>query len=59
VEGRVRSDSAGFPLLAAWLIGSGIVRMIGVSVKPTIGYLLFTTGWSGVYLVAAIVNNHI
>ena len=33
--------------------------MIGAELKPVVGYLLYATGWLGVYMVGAIVNNHI
>lgn len=45
--------------IVLWLIVGLDMGMIGASVKPTIGYLLYASGWIGVYLVAAIVNNHI
>ena len=45
--------------IALWLIVGLDMGMLAAGVKPTIGYLLFASGWIGVYLVAAIVNNHI
>jgi succinate-acetate transporter protein len=45
--------------IALWLIVGLDMGMIGAAMKPVVGYLLFATGWIGVYLVAAIVNNHI
>ena len=45
--------------IVLWLIVGLDMGMLSAGVKPTIGYLLFASGWIGVYLVAAIVNNHI
>ncbi len=45
--------------IVLWLIVGVDMGMLGAAVKPTIGYLLFASGWIGVYLVAAIVNNHV
>lgn len=45
--------------IALWLIVGLDLKMLGAELKPIVGYLLFATGWLGVYMVAAIVNNHI
>jgi succinate-acetate transporter protein len=45
--------------IVLWLIVGLDMGMIGAQIKPTVGYLLYASGWIGVYLVAAIVNNHI
>lgn len=45
--------------IVLWLIVGVDLGMLSAAVKPTIGYLLFASGWIGVYLVAAIVNNHV
>ena len=44
--------------IVLWLIVGLDMGMLSAGVKPAIGYLLFAAGWIGVYLVAAIVNNH-
>lgn len=45
--------------IVLWLIVGLDMKLIGSELKPAVGYLLYATGWIGVYLVAAIVNNHI
>jgi hypothetical protein len=45
--------------VALWIIVGLDMGLIGAELKPVVGYLLYATGWIGVYLVAAIVNNHI
>lgn len=42
-----------------WLIVGLDMGMLGAEIKPVIGYLLYTSGWIAIYLVAAIVNNTI
>ena len=44
--------------IVLWLIVGLDMGMLGATVKPVVGYLLYASGWIGVYLVAAIVNNH-
>lgn len=45
--------------VALWMIVGLDMGMLGSQLKPIVGYLLYCSGWLGVYLVAAIVNNHI
>jgi len=45
--------------IALWIIVGLDMGMIGAELKPVVGYLLYATGWIGVYMVGAIVNNHI
>lgn len=45
--------------IALWIIVGLDMKLIGAELKPVVGYLLYATGWLGIYLVAAIVNNHI
>jgi len=45
--------------IALWIIVGLDMGMIGAELKPVVGYLLYATGWLGVYMVGAIVNNHI
>lgn len=45
--------------IALWIIVGLDMGLIGAELKPVVGYLLYASGWLGVYLVAAIVNNHI
>lgn len=45
--------------IALWIIVGLDMGLIGAELKPVVGYLLYASGWIGVYLVAAIVNNHI
>lgn len=45
--------------VALWMIVGLDMGMLEASLKPIVGYLLYVIGWIGVYLVAAIVNNHI
>lgn len=45
--------------ICLWMIVGLDMGLIGASFKPIVGYLLYCSGWIGVYLVAAIVNNHI
>ena len=44
--------------VALWIIVGLDMGLIGASMKPVVGYLLYASGWIGIYLVAAIVNNH-
>lgn len=44
--------------IALWIIVGLDMKLIGPELKPVVGYLLYATGAIGVYLVAAIVNNH-
>jgi uncharacterized protein len=45
--------------IALWIIVGLDMGMIGAALKPVVGYLLFACGWVAIYLVAAIVNNHV
>ena len=45
--------------VALWLIVGLDTGLLGASMKPVVGYLLFAAGWIAIYLVAAIVNNHV
>ncbi len=45
--------------IALWLIVGLDMGLIGASMKPVVGYLLFGAGWLAVYIVAAVVNNHV
>jgi len=45
--------------ISLWMIVGLDMGMLGAELKPIVGYLLYASGWIGVYLVAAIVNNHI
>lgn len=45
--------------IALWMIVGLDMGKFGPGLKPVVGYLLYTTGWLGVYMVAAVVNNHI
>lgn len=45
--------------IALWIIVGLDMGILGASLKPFVGYLLFASGWLGVYMVAAIVNNHV
>ena len=45
--------------VALWLIVGLDMGKIGPAAKPVVGYLLFISGWLGVYMVAAVVNNHV
>lgn len=45
--------------IALWIIVGLDMGLIGASMKPVVGYLLFTAGWIAVYIVAAVVNNHV
>ena len=45
--------------IALWIIVGLDMGKIGPGMKPVVGYLLFACGWLGVYMVAAIVNNHV
>ncbi|MFT5697305.1 MAG: succinate-acetate transporter protein [Desulforhopalus sp.] len=45
--------------IALWIIVCLDMGLIGASLKPVVGYLLFAAGWIAIYLVAAIVNNHV
>ena len=45
--------------VALWLIVGLDLGLLGVSMKPVVGYLLFAAGWIAVYIVAATVNNHV
>lgn len=45
--------------IVLWIIVGLDMQLIGAEVKPVVGYLLYSCGWIAVYLVAAIVNNHI
>lgn len=45
--------------VALWLIVGLDMGILGASMKPVVGYILYASGWVGIYLVAAIVNNHI
>ena len=45
--------------IALWLIVGLDMGMLGAEMKPVVGYLLYAAGWVGIYLVSAIVNNHV
>lgn len=45
--------------VALWLIVGLDMGILSASLKPVVGYILYASGWVGIYLVAAIVNNHI
>ncbi len=45
--------------VALWIIVGLDMGLIGASMKPVVGYLLFASGWLGIYIVAAMVNNHV
>lgn len=45
--------------VALWIIVGLDMGKFSPGLKPVVGYLLYTTGWLGVYMVAAVVNNHI
>ena len=45
--------------IALWIIVGLDMGLLGASLKPVVGYLLYASGWIGVYLVAAMVNNHV
>ena len=45
--------------IALWLIVGLDMGILGAALKPVVGYLLFACGWIAIYLVAAIVNNHV
>jgi len=45
--------------IALWIIVGLDMRIFGAELKPVVGYLLYASGWLGVYMVAAVVNNHI
>lgn len=45
--------------VALWLIVGLDMGILGAGMKPLVGYLLYAAGWVGIYLVAAIVNNHV
>jgi len=45
--------------IALWIIVGLDMRLIGAEMKPVVGYLLYITGGLGVYMVGAVVNNHI
>ncbi len=45
--------------IALWLIVGLDMGLLGASLKPVVGYLLYASGWLGIYTAAAVVNNHI
>jgi len=45
--------------IVLWMIVGLDMGQFGAGIKPIIGYLLYAAGWIAIYLVAAIVNNHI
>ncbi len=45
--------------IALWLIVGLDMGLLGASLKPVVGYLLFVSGWIAIYIVAAVVNNHV
>ena len=45
--------------VALWLIVGLDMGKLGPAMKPVVGYLLISAGWLGVYMVAAVVNNHV
>ena len=45
--------------IALWLIVGLDMGLLGAGMKPMVAYLLYASGWVGIYLVAAIVNNHV
>lgn len=45
--------------IVLWMIVGLDMGQFGAGIKPVIGYLLYAAGWIAIYLVAAIVNNHI
>lgn len=45
--------------VALWIIVGLDMGLIGAGMKPVVAYLLYACGWIGVYLVAAMVNNHV
>lgn len=42
-----------------WLIVGLDMGILKANLKPLVGYLLYASGWVGIYLVAAMVNNHV
>lgn len=42
-----------------WLIVGLDMGILEATLKPLVGYLLYASGWVGIYLVAAMVNNHV
>nr|WP_319491910.1 GPR1/FUN34/YaaH family transporter [uncultured Desulfobacter sp.] len=45
--------------IALWLIVGLDMGLLSASLKPIVGYLLYATGWLGLYTAAAVVNNHV
>lgn len=45
--------------VALWLIVGLDMGKLGPEFKPVVGYLLYVSGWIGIYTSAAVVNNHI
>lgn len=45
--------------VALWIIVGLDMGLLGASLKPVVGYLLYASGWLGVYTAAAVVNNHV
>jgi succinate-acetate transporter protein len=45
--------------IVLWMIVGLDMGHFGAELKPIVGYLLYAAGWIAIYLVAAIVNNHI
>jgi len=43
--------------IALWMIVFNDLGKLDASLKPVIGYLLYVSGWIGVYMVAALANN--
>lgn len=40
-----------------WMIVLLDLGLVGASLKPVVGYMLIGSGWLGIYILAAIVNN--
>jgi len=45
--------------IALWIIVGLDMGLLGASLKPVVGYLLYASGWLGIYTAAAVINNHV
>jgi succinate-acetate transporter protein len=45
--------------IALWIVVGLEMGLLGAGLKPVVGYLLYASGWIGVYSVAAMVHNHL
>lgn len=45
--------------IALWLIVGLDMGKLDAGFKPIVGYLLYASGWLGIYTAAAVVNNHV